>query len=159
MCVCACVCACVPHWWIRWQRFEINAPFCHHLLGHKKKPFNDVFGDVVAHDLDPTFLRTKIRIETVSIHWTWLSLAKMTDQILLLIIYRKSLIGFRMVYLHFISVPSKVKVKVMQICIVNISKTATDWANIAIANIQDVAYWLSIGVVTFDLDQFLRSSR
>ena len=40
----------------------------------------------------------------------------------------------------------------MQILILDILLTMTDRTNIAIANTYEVAYWLSIGVFTFDLD-------
>ena len=40
---------------------------------------------------------------------------------------------------------------VMQMLAVNISKTVTDRTNIAIVNTYEVAFWLSIDVVTFDL--------
>ena len=42
----------------------------------------------------------------------------------------------------------------MQILAVNISKTVTDRTNIAIVNTYEVAFWLSIDVVTFDLDPY-----
>ena len=48
----------------------------------------------------------------------------------------------------------KVKVRVMHISIMNISKMVTDRANIAIANMYEVAYGLSIGISTFDLVSF-----
>ena len=41
-----------------------------------------------------------------------------------------------------------------QILAVNISKTVTDRTNIAIVNIYEYAFWLSIDVVTFDLDPY-----
>ena len=65
----------------------------------------------------------------------------------------KSPIGVRLVYLHLTLAHSKlkVKVKVKHISTVNISQTVTDRTNIVIANTQDVANWLSIGVFKSDL--------
>ena len=55
MCVYVCVSVCVyASLWITQKRFEINPPFFHQLVGHKK-PYNDVFGDIVARDLDLLF--------------------------------------------------------------------------------------------------------
>ena len=50
-----------------------------------------------------------------------------------------------------------VKVKVVHISIVNYSQMVTDTANIALTNKYEVAYGLSIGISTFDLDSFSRS--
>ena len=43
------------YWSTSGKWFEIKQPFLHHLVGDKEKPSNDVFGDVVAHNLDLRF--------------------------------------------------------------------------------------------------------
>ena len=48
------VCVHVSRWWTGGEQIEINPPFFHFLVCHKN-PFNDIFGDVVAHDLDLLF--------------------------------------------------------------------------------------------------------
>ena len=65
--LCVCVCLCVRRWSIARKRYEIqiNPPFFHHLVGHKKS-FNVAFGDLVAHDLYQHF-EVQIRIETISV--------------------------------------------------------------------------------------------
>ena len=45
---------CVLRWWTTRNWFEFNMPFLHNFVGHKK-PSNDVFDDVVPHDLDLLF--------------------------------------------------------------------------------------------------------
>ena len=60
--------------------------------------------------------------------------------------------AFRLVYLHFFSLPIlKVKVKIMHILIVNISKMVTDTANNTIA-IKYVTFLLSISLFRDNLD-------
>ena len=54
LCLCVCVCVCVSHWLTTGKRFEINTPFFHRFVGHKK-PSNDIFGEVVTYDLDLLF--------------------------------------------------------------------------------------------------------
>ena len=52
--VCVCVCVCMPLLWTSGKLIDINLSFSHQIVGHKKL-FNEVFGDVVADDLDLVF--------------------------------------------------------------------------------------------------------
>ena len=110
VCVCACrsvcVCLCVPRRWIAWKRFEIN-PSLFTICRQHKTPCNEVFDDFVPHDLD-LFWRSKIRIDIILVDYTWLSHKRwQIEQTMLLPTHRKTLIGFRLVYLHFTLANSK----------------------------------------------------
>ena len=52
-CVCVCVCPYMfmPSWWIRGKQLEINLQCFYPLVGHTKA-IQELFGNIVAHDLD-----------------------------------------------------------------------------------------------------------
>ena len=63
----------------------------------------------------------------------------------------KPYMGFLLAYLHLILVYLKVKVKLIDISTVNISKMVKNMANISITIKYEVAYRLSIRLFAFDL--------